>query len=76
MIALLMAVLAILTQPTTPPQDFTDGVWQGQPIVQPGVFVGMEWQCAPDDDESCYAGMLWIISEDGQSREPLLEAGP
>lgn len=79
MIGFLLAILAIVSDvsPANVAQ-FTTGMQEGQEVNEPGTFVGWEWTCHDDDadPEGCYAGVIWIVSEDGQSREPILATGP
>lgn len=67
--AVFFALLAILTQPTTPPADFLAAIGPcSVPVIEPGTFVG----CTTADiiDDAPYAGLLWI---DGA---PSWETGP
>lgn len=70
MIAFAFAVLAILSQPSTPPADFISAtLGDCHPVAIVGTFVGCE-QAHPGDDDAAYAGLVWI---DGQ---PVLQTGP
>jgi hypothetical protein len=57
MIATLLALLALSSQPTPVPADFREAVLAGTPVVRDG-FIGLEAPCAPPyDDETCFAGL-------------------
>ena len=75
MIALILGLTALLTQPSPPPPHFiVNALTLGQPTVvyvdgegSPVAFEGITWPC---DDEQCYAGAVLI---DGTYS---LETGP
>lgn len=84
MIGWLFAILALFTQPTTPPDAFIlDALTRGTPLVvtYEGAFsfAGLVWPCDPADEgkdsgdyegEQCYAG---LVAQDGAY---VLETGP
>lgn len=48
MLALLFAVLAILSQPVRPPSTFIEGLQWSAPVIEP-YFIGAAWVCDPLD---------------------------
>lgn len=59
MLAFLLAVLAILSQPHQPPASFEQHMLhRGHEVYRTG-FIGVEWKCSnqPGADETCFAGL-------------------
>ena len=59
-LAWILALVAMLAQPYTLPDQFVRGAQdRGHAVIVEG-FIGVEWQCSPADDEQCYAGLRTI----------------
>jgi len=53
----LVAIIAITSQPTAPPDRFTGGMLARGESVVSSTFVGIEWDCGGRYDETCFVGL-------------------